>query len=298
MAHGAKWLRRVGARSWNEWVVSKFAEQDLDLIFIINGEFLLPESVRRLRQEVAPVFIFHSDNPLPGTDASRPEYLGSARECDAYFIWSRKVARQLRTQGVHPVHYLPFAWDPVIHPPLGLAHEESGATVLFVGGWDRERERLLSRVAKRFPLDIWGPDYWETRTSSGSPVRAAWQGRAVYGREAAQVIAKASITLNLVRRQNRPDGTNMRTFEVPGIGGFLLATSTSGAREIFAREDGAGAYFHDAESLMRKLEEYLAKPEERRRIAEKAHRVVRAGHRYTDRVQRIVRVYQSREFTA
>ena len=41
----------------------------------------------------------------------------------------------------------------------------------------------------------------------------------------------------------------MRTFELPGAGGFLLATRTAGAAEIYP-EGEAGAYFGSVGELL------------------------------------------------
>lgn len=280
-------LRRLGSRDWNDRVRRQAEEIDPDLVLlIVTGSFLTADTVRYLSNRVAPTTIYFPDDPFLATTSHRPEHPGIAREADRCWIWSRRLVRRLRGEWGGGAEYVPFAWDPYVFPSGELA-ELPEHEVVFIGGWDRWRERWLEPVAEHFDLKIWGPDYWQDRTRSAA-VRACWQGRAVRGPEAAKVIRNSAVVLNILRRQNLPDGTNMRTFEVPGAGGFLLSQTTEGAKEVFPRHE-AGAYFKTREQLKAKVDHYLSAAEDRREIAARAHRIVQQGHRYEDRVRKMVR---------
>lgn len=280
-------LRRLASRrrneSFNDWAL----ERRPDLVLVINGAFLMADTVASIRRAGIPVVVFHPDAPLPGNPNHRPEHLPVVREADVCFIWSRRLMERLDEEGARRVAYLPFAWDPKVFPYI-KSGSQPGPDVVFVGGWDEQREVLLEPVARHFDLQLWGPDYWGSRTRPGSPLRRCWQGRALRGREAAEVVARAGIALNVLREQNLPDGTNMRTFEVPGAGGFLLATRTRGATELFP-ESEAGAYFDTREELLQKIAYYLERPEKRQAIARRAHEITAREHRYVHRAQRILR---------
>lgn len=282
------WLRRRGSRSWNQTIQAAADTHDPDFVLLFNGSYVMPETIEGLRGQGYPVYVFHADRPFPSSPNFRPEYLPAAEACTAYFIWSRALQQRLQNRGVD-THYLPFGWDPFVFPnqdsPGEAEHE-----VVFIGGWDERRERWLTPVAESFDLKIWGPDYWGTRTSWGSPLRDCWQGEALRGEQAAEVLAESKIALNVLRHQNLPDGTNMRTFEVPGCGGFLLATRTEGATEIFP-EGQAGAYFGTVDEMMEKIRYYLDADEERQSIAKQAHRHVSDSHRYRRRAHRILQVH-------
>lgn len=284
-------LRRVGAGRRNERLVRRTREIQPELVLLVNGALVMPEAVASMQEAGATVAVFHPDAPVPGNPNYRPEHLPVARQADACFVWSRELATRLRNAGVSNTEYLPFAWDPRVFPHVEEA-AASGPEVIFVGGWDEHRERWLEPVADVFDLEIWGPDYWERRTRSGSPVHDCWQGRGLRGREAAEAVANAKVALNVLRRQNLPDGTNMRTFEVPGAGGFLLATRSDGAAEIYPEEE-AGAYFESPDELLSMVRWYLDHTEERQAIAERAHAITAAEHRYVDRARTIVQRCQS-----
>jgi spore maturation protein CgeB len=105
--------------------------------------------------------------------------------------------------------------------------------------------------------------------------------------EAARVIARAKITLNVLRRQNLPDGTNMRSFEVPGCGGFVLADRTAGAAGIFP-EGEAGAYFATQEELCDQIDRYLSDDAAREEIVRRAHAIVADNHQYAHRAREVI----------
>jgi spore maturation protein CgeB len=108
--------------------------------------------------------------------------------------------------------------------------------------------------------------------------------------DAAGIIARSRVALNILRRQNLPDGTVMRTFEVPGCGGISLSTRTEGALAIFP-EGVASAYFAGPEECASQINCLLAHPEQARDLALAAHRIVSASHRYIDRARGILDVY-------
>lgn len=277
-------LRQRGSRIWNREFVQR--AEKADLVVVIKAELLMPDAISALRERGQTVCVVHPDDPFPERSNHRPELLPNARAASGNFIWSRQLKARLEDAGAQNVTYLPFAWDPVVFPHVE-ARAGKRTNVVFVGGWDRHRERWLEPVAEHFGLEIWGPRYWATRTRRGSPLRGCWQGRALRGREAAEVVAGAAISLNVFREQNLPDGTNMRTFEVPGAGGFPLSHRSEGATEIYP-EGEAGAYFDTVDEMLGQLEYFLTHVEERRAIAREAHEITAREHRYVHRARRIL----------
>lgn len=284
-------LRRLGARKYNRAFVEAVKQHKPDLTFIINGDFLMPETLTQVRSLGSKVFIFHADNPFPGNAAHRPEALPCALESDCYFIWSRYWCQRLQSIGVRRAEYLGFAWDEELFPYMPLSSQPEH-DVVFIGGWDKEREAVLTPLATQCDLKIWGPPYWIERTKPNSPLRRCWQGGALEGAEVSAVIAKSKVVLNVLRRQNLPDGVIMRTYEVPGSGGFMLSTRTEGAKREFP-EGVAGAYFGDVQDCIGQIKYFLEHDHLRRDIARKAHEVVCQSHSFRHRVQQIVQRFTS-----
>ena len=184
---------------------------------------------------------------------------------------------------------MPFAWDPDVFP----YYESSGEfdfDVVFIGGWDKEREKWLSPLGEYFDLKIWGPFYWGTRTRRGSSLRRCWQGAAVRDHAAAKILSCSRIALNIFRKQNMPDGVIMRTFEQPGCGAFSLSSRTAGGLEIYP-EGEAGAYFSTPEELRAKIIFYLENDSLRIQMAKNAHEITEKAHTYLHRANKVLAMY-------
>lgn len=287
--------RRAWSRQFNHDLVAAATRCDAPWVFIHNGEWLMPETVRTLREQGRRVAIFHADNPFPPHYNNRPETLLVAREADVYLIWSERLVAKLRGEGVN-AHFLAFGWDADAFPYCGDIPQGSSGKVVFIGGWDREREVFLNQIAEHVPLEIYGPGYWGTRTRRNSRTRACWQGRALASQEAAKVTREAAVCLNILRTQHvidgEPDGVIMRHFEVPGMGGFLLSTRSGTASRLFP-EGEAADYFGSVEECVQKCRVHLSGIADRQRVVEHAHQCVHGHHTYEHRAAEVVGVLRS-----
>lgn len=289
-------IRSRGMREFNRWLEAEIIRSGAQAVVSLPLGLILPETYRNLRRAGILVAVLYPDNPFPPHYAARPETLPAARETDLCLIWSERLATKLRSIGIRG-EYLPFAWDSDAFPYQGDQPQGTWPGVLFLGGWDREREAFLEEVASAVPLRIYGPGYWGTRTRPFGRVRRCWQGAELHMADAARVIRDSAVCLNVLRTQHmidgKPDGTIMRHFEVPGAGGFLLSTRSTGATEALP-EGEAAEYFADAKECIEKAKEYISNEAARRRIAERGHAIVAERHRYTDRAREILRMLEER----
>ena len=119
------------------------------------------------------------------------------------------------------------------------------------------------------------------------------------GEEFSKVCNSAKIILNIIRKQNfeypgrNISSHNMRTFEVPACGGFLLSARTDEAKGFF-EEDREAVYFSTPEELKQKIDFYLKNEELRKEIAEAGYkRLSNSSYSYIDRAKKIIEVYES-----
>jgi spore maturation protein CgeB len=266
------------------------------VVLIFKGEFVMPETLRRLRYKGVRIVVFHPDNPFPPHPSQRPETLPTAFESDLYLIWSERLVEELKNAGVKNPSFLPFAWDSEVFPYQNNQVQGAWPGVLFLGGWDKEREEFLEGVASYIPLRIFGPDYWGSRTLRSSRVRRCWQGSALHMTEAAKVIRESAVCLNILRSQHYingiPDGLIMRHFEVPGSGGFLLSTRGGGATSLF-RERETGEFFSDLKECVEKAKNYIANTSARLKLVNQAHDLIASQHQYTNRAREILHLLDS-----
>jgi hypothetical protein len=144
-----------------------------------------------------------------------------------------------------------------------------GAEVCFIGNWDEERERWLGPLADAgLGLALWGTDYWRDRCRHEG-LRRAWRGRPLLGEEQAIATASSAIVVNVLRPQNK-GACNMRTFEIPCLGGFMLHERSAEA-EAFFPDGVACSTFGSPAELVGEVRRWLADPAGRARIAAEGH---------------------------
>jgi hypothetical protein len=243
----------------------------------------------------AALAAFHPDDPfaVAGWLRRGPSHgnaMGQMKSVDAFFVWSRKLALQASDAGAH-AHLLWFAADPLVHHPVALSPrdlEVFGADVTFVGNWDRERERWLSRI-EGCRLAIWGDAYWSTACTDRR-LRAAWRGKPLVGEDMAKAVLATAVNLNVLRTQNK-NACNMRTFEIPACGGFLLHERSEGLLEIL--EPGVECDdFGTPEELCAKIRYWLRLPKRRQEAADRGHVAIQR-HTYEARAREILRIAQA-----
>lgn len=286
--------RRAWSRGFNEALLAAATTSGAPWVFLHNGIWVMPETVRALRKQGHRVAIFHADNPFPPHYNWRPEALPAAREADLYLIWSERLVEKLLHEGVN-ARFLAFGWDPHVLPYQGEFPQGTWPGVVFIGGWDREREVFLDEVARHVPLRIYGPAYWGTRTRRRSRARRCWQGRQLSLRESAHEIRQAAVCLNILRTQHtidgHADGVIMRHFEVPGAGGVLLSSRSGVATRLFP-EGKTGTYFENADECVARCRGLLRDAEQRAILAVRAHNEVSANHTYLQRAREVVGLFR------
>lgn len=198
----------------------------------------------------------------------------------AVFSPRRANLDDLRVLGCPAVSYLPFAYHPELHfPAEGASPAERAVEVLFAGGADQDRLSWI-RALRDVGLNVslYG-GYWEKQVDL-RPHAHGITDLATLRR----VTPAAKLVLCLVRRANR-DGHAMRSFEVPAMGGCMLAEDTCEHRELLGQDGECAAYFSDTAGMINMARRLLVQPVVRARMAAAARaRITGGGHSYADRL--------------
>jgi glycosyltransferase involved in cell wall biosynthesis len=280
---------------FNHACLKAYREFAPDLVLVCTGSNIRPETISRMKREGrAQLFCLLQDNPFISlaSDPARFYATQAIPYYDCCFSWSAILLKELYTRGAVRASALAFGYDPFIHRPLPLPEKGAGAYeagIVFSGEWEPQKERWLSAL-EGLPLRIWGPATWGRRAGNRE-LRNAWQKRQALDDESALVNSHAKVSVNVLRSGHK-DAHNLRTFEVPACGGFLLAERTQEAVSFFA-EDKEAVYFSSPEELREKAEYYLAHDEQRRAIAEAGYRRCKASpYSYLDRAQSVLEMFQ------
>jgi hypothetical protein len=306
--------RRV--ERFNEKVLEAARRHAPQLVWAEKQEYLKPDTVRKLRDTGAAVLHYNPD-PYFSLAWKRTAL---ADECmsvyDALVVTKLYELDDYRRHARGQVVYSPLGYDPIGHAPPAYPLMNAKEKVVFVGGWEPRRERLLSKAFRvTSDVAVWGYGWRISQGKRLNPLRALRLGRLtperllyvgarkselgaalrlaegsngeIYEERYANAVAGSQIALGFVR-EVCPDQHTTRTFEIPAIGGFMLADRTEEHLELF--EEGREAeYFGSDDEYLDKIRFYLANESARHRVALAGHmRCMSSGYSYDERIRAVM----------
>jgi spore maturation protein CgeB len=265
------------------------------LIFAVKASFFHPETVRQIRKSLGVPFVNHyPDHPYIGVrwtprepSALRRDLIEVLRQYSIVFMWERSLVERLQRDGVE-AKYLTFAVDPELFRPQagveGLRCDACNVNheVAFVATYTRFRCDEVAAV-RRNTVAIWGnnwPRKWRSLSGQHRVHAPVW------GSAVGDIYAKAAVSLNVLNAENL-GGPNMRTFEIPGSGGVMLARYSAAQNEFFP-ENEAAVYYRSAGEMDDKIEWLLRDSELRARIRKNAANLA-AAQTYDVRAAQVLR---------
>ncbi len=281
---GRRLLEPLAVAAFNRRLRDELDDVRADLVLVIKGQHLAPDTVRAIRQATgAPVVNYYPDDPFGDVRSNRLSHgPGSLASYDACYIFARHLLAQYQRAGVRRAFHLPFARDPFLHEPARSA-ADAEFDVVFVGNLDDERVRWLEPLVLEHRVAVYGER--SSSVSRFSPLRRATLGPAQYAGDLARALARGSVAINLMRPQNRRSH-NMRSFESPACGAFTMSQRTEELAELF-REGEEIVCFGTPAELRAQVAWWLAHPADRRRVAEAGFARVK-DDTYARRAERIL----------
>lgn len=148
------------------------------------------------------------------------------------------------------------------------------------------RKAVLEEVSE-FGLSIYGDDGWKRLFTNG---RALLHPCIDYCEELPRLYNATKINLNISTPQRRM-AIPPRIFDVMACGRFVLTDSILGLEDFFEIEKEIVIYDSKGE-LRRKVEYFLAHPDECQEIARRAKRRILAEHTYRHRMEELIRIME------
>ena len=282
----ARALEREGHRVW--WVNERKRAR---LLGRSKAHALTLRRVARFRPELV---LIHANDVLPETfealvETQRTalftpdcwslplerETLALARRVDLLLTVAPGQIPDFLAAGVRRAEFLAEACDPEAHHPVARPRAAFVSDVAFIGKTEAgsprvaARAALVAKVCQRFETNVYGRG-WE-------PFGITPRRQDVYPREYREICSGAKIVLGRDWTTDCGGYTSNRTWFTLGCGGFLLTSHSPGLEALVANHRHLVWYGSDDECL-ELIEHYLARPEERRRIAE-AGRAYALAHR-------------------
>lgn len=265
-------------------LAAKIAEFSPDAVFLVRGINFNHD-------------VMASAPTLIGWWVEREERVAEAVREAGFFAWyffiSRAATEAMVQAGFPNASYLSHVVNPerFHHVP----EIEKKYDVCFVGNWSPYRQSQLEEVIKLTPnVAIYGRK-WRRNNLTNRHILAAVKGRWIDGEPLNTLYNQSRIVLNVTNwgrgAGKARSGMNMRIFEVPASGAFLLTDESRELEEFLQPGEHIGTYGEQAK-LQAQVRHYLAAPDERQAIARQGCEHVRANYTYDFVAKKIVEVYQ------
>lgn len=286
---GRPGLRFLGSGEYwlaERMLLSRLRAAGPDLVLVIKGSELLPDTVKRIRDVCrAPVVNWWTDDPCLLGVSSRisPAY-------DVFFTNDPDSVPEHIKAGCRRAEFMTFACDPSLHRRVELDAAERaryGSDIVFVGLLTPRRVEFLVPLAGP-GLKIWScPVVQEylpatdsvrrTPLTPDSPLYACVTGREAWDEELVKIYSASKVVIN-VHAHGRSD-PNIRVFEATGCGAFLLTESRRVLGDLFSVGKELACFSSPGE-LAETAFRYLEAETERERIAASGQARAYKDHTY------------------
>ena len=279
--------RAVGASLAREWIVRGVRRFGPDLVLVHSND-VSPETLGALAGGSRTV-MFTPDcwsAPFSG------DLVELAKRVDLLLTVAKGQIPQLLDAGVKRAAYLAEACDPSAHFPVDDVADRWRSDVAFIGKTSVDsprsaaRRELVHRVWERFDTKVYGRG-WEALGIDP-------QQRDLLAPDYPRVCRGARVVLGRDWTTDCDGYTSNRTWFTLGCGGFLITNYSPCLEEIVTNREHLVWYRSDDECL-ELIEHYLARPDERARIAASGRAYVLAHRTYDHFARDLIARVEGRE---
>lgn len=266
---------------------AKVAEFQPDLVLLVRGINFNHDVLARIPH-------------LFGWWVEREERTGEAlRELkyfDWYFFISRASVEQAKAAGFANTSYQSHVVN--LERFCRLEDAPKQFDVCFVGNWSPHRQSFLKSVLEVTPnVAIYGRK-WRRNNLSSPGILKAVKGNWIEGEALNALYNRSRVVLNVTNwgagSGKARSGMNMRVFEVPASGAFLLTDESREMEEFLVPGQDIGVY-NGLDELKTALRRALTSEHERERIADRGCMHVREHFTYDAMAENLIRAWKSVE---
>jgi spore maturation protein CgeB len=263
-----------------------------DVIWVFKGMEIYPDTLEKLKQEGFRLANFNPDHPfiIPNKGSGNRNVSDSVPLYDLHFCYQRKLQQEIEQGFGVRTAFLPFAYDHEDVQYIDPASIDEINKLCFQANPDPYRVQVIEKLAEEgIAVDVYGHGWDKTSIASKKGVSVhPIASRAEFWKKNQQY----RVQLNLFREYNY-GSHNMRTFEIPVVGGVQLTVYSDEQAEFF--EAGKEIFFfNDPADLVVKAKEILSMPAENiRAIRQQARdRSLNSGYSFKDRAQTVFETFR------
>ncbi len=263
-----------------------------DIFIEAGGYRILPETVRELKGKGIKTVLWTIDPP-----ANFDPIIKAGGHYDFIFTGGSEAGDSLKEYGISTAHFLPFAADLDVHKRVNVSEPERSsyeADIAFVGSIDPKRYyhrgSILEGISD-FNLSVWGPG--AEKIDNNFNLRNKIRGDSLRPEDWRKVysLAKIGICAHFKDKEGKVlcHQLSPRVYEIMACKCFLLVDAQRDIDRLFV--DGKHlVIFKDKDDLRKKIEYYLARSQERARIAEAGYIRIVEKNTYIHRIKEMMRI--------
>ncbi|MBN9379456.1 MAG: glycosyltransferase family 1 protein [Chitinophagaceae bacterium] len=269
-------LRRI-----NQQLKERIGALTPDVIWVFKGMEVFPSTLYWAKERGIRLANYNPDNPFlfSGRGSGNKNVTNSIGLFDLHFTYNQGVKEEFERRFSMPVADLPFGFDIPEAVYQQAVSEKEVLKLCFLGNPDEIRASFITKMAESgLPIDVYGNNWKRFLRHENIQIFDS-----VYGVDFWKVLRRYRVQLNLMRPHN-PDSHNMRTFEVPGIGGIMLAPLTK-EHALFFEADKEVFFYRSLPEAADKARQLIDMSHEEAEVIRAAarERSLESGYSYRDR---------------
>lgn len=220
-------------------LMSEISDNMYDIIWVFKGMEIQTKTLIQLKSHTNRLINYNPDNPFvfSGRGSGNRNVKNGIPFYNEHFSYDEDVCFKIKSKYFIDCTLVPFGFNSEIISEEELNDINEILAVCFIGNPDPYRVKILKSVLnKGLPLHVYGHGW-----SKFIKHKHLALYEPVYGKEYYKVLRKYRVQLNIMRLHNN-NSHNMRTMEIPGCGGIMLAPNTKDHKRLF--EDGKAIFLY------------------------------------------------------
>lgn len=255
-----KILFRIGLsgiyNSINKKLIEYAEEIKPEIIWVFKGMEVLPATLKLFKSKGIKLVNYNPDHPfiISGRGSWNKNVFNSVGMYDLHLCYSKLLMKRISEEYKIRTEFLPFGFelDEDIYEKVKNINEIK--KVCFIGNPDKIRAEVIKYLVNNgIEVDVYGHNwnrYFSRRENANLKIYDA-----VYADKFWEIARKYRVQLNIFRPHNT-GSHNMRTFEIPAVGGIQLAPDSEEHREFF--QEGKEIFLYRTnEELLKKVKSLL-----------------------------------------
>jgi len=254
-------------------------------ILVFKGMEIKPTTLQWIKSKGIQVVNYNPDSPFifSGRGSGNKNVTNSITLFDYYFTYDKNINKELQNRAVKS-EIIPFGFDSSGFNYKVLEEKDEILKICFLGNADKFRIDFLQRLAHNgIKIDVYGENWVSRKLHTNISIFGP-----KYGQDFWSTLQNYAIQLNLLRPHNL-DSHNMRSFDVLGAGGLMLAPRTSDHQTYFS-EFSEVFLFSDLKEALQHIQFILNLSfSERNKIRQAARLKAKEQHTYKHRTLQLLK---------